>query len=284
MRDLGIDATVILSTESRLFFALGDRSLLTADPEEVRSGDIVIFPETDLRPISEYPADVRKWIFAQNHFYLFNQIDETPHWAELGIERVLCSSRAIRSFLRASHPNIPLTLIPCFIEGTSPETAKLRQIAYMPRKLPRLASTVRGALPLMYPKLADVPWVAIDGMPFEQVMSVLSSSAVFLSLSHHEGLGLPPLEAMASGCLVTGTLGGGGREFASPYNGLWREIDDPERVVQGVAEAWTLLDDQPAKARDMIDQGISTARRYTRKATQARVAALFRRIGLLAGE
>jgi glycosyltransferase involved in cell wall biosynthesis len=54
-----------------------------------------------------------------------------------------------------------------------------------------------------------------------QVAQTLAESQVFVSLSKDEGLGLPPLEAMAAGCLVAGFTGGGGQEFATPANGLW---------------------------------------------------------------
>ena len=60
---------------------------------------------------------------------------------------------------------------------------------------------------------------------------------VFLSLSRLEGFGLTPLEAMASGCVVAGFTGIGGREYAIPDNGFWADEDDFPACVAGLAKA-----------------------------------------------
>jgi glycosyltransferase involved in cell wall biosynthesis len=55
--------------------------------------------------------------------------------------------------------------------------------------------------------------ISIDGLPEHEVAERLRSCAVFLSFGHPEGCPLPPLEAMASGCVVVGYHGRGGREY-----------------------------------------------------------------------
>jgi glycosyltransferase involved in cell wall biosynthesis len=70
---------------------------------------------------------------------------------------------------------------------------------------------------------------------------ILGESAVFLSLSYREALGLPPLEAMACACLVAGFDGGGGREYMTPDNGWWAEPGDWKAAIDGLAAALDLL-------------------------------------------
>lgn len=58
--------------------------------------------------------------------------------------------------------------------------------------------------------------VPISGRPEAEVAHVMRGSAIFLSFSDREGFGLPPAEAMASGCYVVGYTGMAGREFFDP--------------------------------------------------------------------
>ena len=58
--------------------------------------------------------------------------------------------------------------------------------------------------------------VAIDGLPEHEVAKRLAECAIFLSFGYPEGCPLPPLEAMASGCVVVGYHGWGGREYFKP--------------------------------------------------------------------
>jgi glycosyltransferase involved in cell wall biosynthesis len=44
----------------------------------------------------------------------------------------------------------------------------------------------------------------------------MRSCPIFLSFSEREGFGLPPAEAMASGCFVVGFTGMGGRDYFDP--------------------------------------------------------------------
>jgi glycosyltransferase involved in cell wall biosynthesis len=63
----------------------------------------------------------------------------------------------------------------------------------------------------------------------------MAESAVFASFSYLKGLGLPPLEAMASNCLVCGFDGHGGSDFATADNGQWVQEGDHEGFADAVA-------------------------------------------------
>ena len=89
----------------------------------------------------------------------------------------------------------------------------------MPRNLPEDLASIAAALKRRHPRFADVPWVEIHDVTQAEAARTMGESAVFLSLSHKESFGLPPLEAISCGCLATGYHGDGGREYMSAENG-----------------------------------------------------------------
>jgi glycosyltransferase involved in cell wall biosynthesis len=127
---------------------------------------------------------------------------------------------------------------PVYIDGNlfKPRRKRL-QICYMPRKRRDETSFIREMFRVKHPQLANIPWVRIDGQSETATARIMGESAIFLALGRHEGLGLPPLEAMASGCLVVGFHGGGGREYARRDNALWVAEGDLFRCVDTLAEA-----------------------------------------------
>src|SRR5262249_15023942 len=64
--------------------------------------------------------------------------------------------------------------------------------------------------------LAGWELVPIHGRSEAEVAALLRECLLFLSFGHPEGCPLPPLEAMACGCLVIGYHGRGGREYFHP--------------------------------------------------------------------
>jgi glycosyltransferase involved in cell wall biosynthesis len=55
--------------------------------------------------------------------------------------------------------------------------------------------------------------VEINDLSESATAEALRTSSIFLSFSEQEGFGLPPAEAMASGCYVVGYTGLAGREY-----------------------------------------------------------------------
>ena len=112
--------------------------------------------------------------------------------------------------------------------------------------------------------------------------AVMAESALFASFSYLEGLGLPPQEAMASGCLVGCLVGGfdghGGRDDASADNGRWVAEGDHEGFADALA---ALLDDWVGDgdaAQRRIDAGLATAATYSQARFEQELLAAWRAI------
>src|ERR1035441_8850742 len=56
----------------------------------------------------------------------------------------------------------------------------------------------------------------IIGVSEIEVAQRLGSATIFMALNAREGIGLPGLEALASGCVVVGFHGGSGEEYMTP--------------------------------------------------------------------
>lgn len=205
----------------------------------------------------------RRHIYVQNHYYVYNALENAFDWSALGIRDVIASSSEIARYLERTFKLTDVPIIPYVIDAKlfAPASERRMQIAIMPRKRPLDATFLIGTFRRRHQHYADVPWVVLQNMSETRVAEELSRSAVFLSLSFREGFGIPPLEAMAAGCLVAGFTGGGGDSYATPENGLWAEDGDLEGCV-----------DQVARALDICrEQGTAYAER--RKAGHATVAA-----------
>nr|AIE77283.1 hypothetical protein pBIO2151_02 [uncultured bacterium pBIO2151] len=247
--------------------------LYTADlraPNRLRlePDDHVVFYESasnSIRFFSQYKGATRH-LFCQNHFLMFDALHDlgAANWQALDVERCFASAgiiaRAAETCL--GFPTVPV--VPYAIDHVCfrPEPKSLR-IAFMPRKRPDDLEFIRRCFSGAFPDLAHVAWTEIHNQSEERAAEILRESALFLSLGRREGFGLPPVEAMASGCLVAGFLGIGGREFATDANGLWCEDDDLVGAALKFGQAVRWVESQDSAASTMIDAGRRTASRYT---------------------
>jgi len=90
---------------------------------------------------------------------------------------------------------------------------------------------------------------------------------VFLSFGYPEGFSLPPVEAMASGCVVVGYHGRGGREYFDPSFSYPVEAGDIIGFAQTVEEllkqelsAPGTLENQGKKAMEFVRVNYSPER------------------------
>lgn len=147
------------------------------------------------------------------------------------------SSRAVKAVFKVEGGVFRL---PVCHDGLTYNNEKKLQIAFMPRKR-REETLILASLIERHPALVGVPLVAIDQLPDEAAHLIIRESLLFLSLSEREGFGLPPAEAMATGCLVIGYTGVGGEEFFTEETGF--PIPDGDIVafvdqIANVVSAW----------------------------------------------
>lgn len=210
------------------------------------SQDWLVLPEVMPPIMFEQLAALRckVAIHNQNPFYTFRGFADIASMNAYALAGGLCCSDFTRDTLQrwgsttdwqVVHPWV----LPHFAKAAR-GVAKRRQIAYMPRKRPAEIALLQALFRGLYPEHAEVPWVEIHDMTRPQVAKVLAESLVFASLSKDEGLGLPPLEAMAAGCLVCGYDGAGGTEYATPENGFWVADGHAEGFAHALHQTLTL--------------------------------------------
>ena len=207
-----------------------------------------VLPPESFEQLAKLPC--RVVIHNQNPFYTFRGFVDIATLNAYRLAGGLCCSQFTRDTLlrwgsTTDWQVVRPMVLPHFAQAAKQATPLL-QIAYMPRKRPADAAALKTLFRALFPQHAQLPWVEINDMTRPQVAQALAQSRVFASLSRDEGLGLPPLEAMAAGCLVCGFDGGGGKEYATSDNGYWVAEGDMEGFARALHTALTLDADAQA--------------------------------------
>ncbi|NVO05050.1 MAG: glycosyltransferase [Rhodoferax sp.] len=225
--------------------------------------DVIVMPEPWKLHIDGFaPINVKKVMHCQNPYYLFNGVDDVSQIAQKGISAVItCSDYTTGLLRRAGYAGALQTVQPALSSLFKDSAPKKLQIAYMPRKREFETSFVKGLFKSLYPELAGIPWVPIHNMSLADCARTLDESAVFSAFSYIEGLGLPPLEAMASGCVVVGFNGLGGADYATPHNGFWINEGDHMGFAHALAEGLRAAA-QPQWRGAILQSAKATAARY----------------------
>jgi len=96
--------------------------------------------------------------------------------------------------------------------------------------------------------------------PTKELLGLYNESSIFVLPSLVEGMGLPPLEAMACGCAVVVTDCGGTREYiVDGVNGLVCPIKDAECLFNKVLY---LLNNE-SKRKEIVENGLKTAKQFS---------------------
>ena len=187
--------------------------------------DLLVLPETWLSNVPHYLPGIPKVIFNQNAFYTFgldgqcdaNTLDLYRHPDIVGVVTVSHDSRELLVRGCGLEPD----LCHVVLNGIDPSLfyvpeVKLRQIVFLGRKH---ADHIRkvALMARQRPSLQRYPFKELPRLSHSEVAKELRDSLMFLSCGHPEGFGLPLAEAIASGCLVVGYHGLGGRDFALPF-------------------------------------------------------------------
>jgi glycosyltransferase involved in cell wall biosynthesis len=244
----GLPASIAISkAPARDFYEIAAPTLIHGGRLEqlVTANDVLVIPEGFKAHLDALAGlSAKRFLFCQNQRFLQFSEDPSLGVAEFNVDGVIASSQAICDFFRDVYGLTDVPLLPYAIDPElfKPANEKRRQIAYMPRKFGAEAAFIEAVFKRRYPRHAKVPWVSIDNVKQSIAAKMLGESEVFVSFSHRESFGLPPLEAMSSGCLVAGFHGDGGLEYITVENGWWAVSGDWKSTTDGLAAALDLLD------------------------------------------
>jgi glycosyltransferase involved in cell wall biosynthesis len=264
LAESGFDARMVTdSLSDNHFYNLPVPALLTSDFNPTQS-DICVIPEGWRKEFEELSKSGATLIcLCQNHFYVHVGFKPKETFATFGIDTVICCSRQVANHVERYYGVPDVQVIPCGIE-MPPEAPRHKELAisFMPRKAPYEAGFIKDVFHRCYPELDGVEWIAIDGQSHSEAMKRLGRTALFLSLAHREGFGLPPIEAMSLRTLVVGFHGGGGLEYATSRNGYWLNEGELIQCAQELRSCLEMIRRGTRETSDKLHQGQLTASHF----------------------
>lgn len=262
LRRAGVKAC-ILSTNSIPNW-LQDNSL-AADAEILNANQLQRIDETDLYVATDsFQAHRRELIlslgkraiiFFQNHTAL--KANTEIDWSEfLETPCIAVSYFTAKALSDAGFKDV--TVISPGIDATvfQPARKKVHQICFMSRKWPGIEDVFQKNFG------RKVRLIDIDGQPETKVAEIMAESTIFVSLGRNEGLGLPPLEAMAAGCLLCGFAAEGMLDYARKQNGFWAKEGDIDGCIAMISRALNTISGDQALYQNMLNSGLKTAQEY----------------------
>jgi hypothetical protein len=190
-------------------------------PIRLDPSDVVVLPEQHVKLMTSLAPGIRKVVFNQNPYRTFGRNRDlvgaavAPYTECPDLVGVLVVSDDSERYLQLAFPSLRIRKIQHHIDagiyhGT--RGVRAQRIVAMPRKREADLAQLLGLL--RQPGVLD-GWevVLLAGRSESDVAAALRTAPLFVSLSHAEGFGLPPAEAIACGCHVIGYHGMGGREY-----------------------------------------------------------------------
>jgi glycosyltransferase involved in cell wall biosynthesis len=221
----GIDAAVVHArTGFRCTWFANDTRVLNASDVRLGGDDILVVPECYGPGLHALPDGPRVVIFNQGAYHTFDLIAPdastpgAPYAGARGVIALLTVSTDSAELLRYTFPDRPVRVARIVVdpEVFRPANAVARRrIAYMTHRRREEREQLHHILRTRR-QLAGWQMTPIVGRTERETAELMRHSAVFLSFSQRDGFGLPPAEAMASGCYVVGYHGQGGREYFDP--------------------------------------------------------------------
>jgi glycosyltransferase involved in cell wall biosynthesis len=235
-------------------------------------------------------VDCKKVVFNQNWAYTYGGFTNTiknlknenkdillRRYQELGITDVLVVTDYIKEYLNYGmnedntlkfykvSPYLDLeTFTPMPFEN------KKLQIAIMPRKN---YNNFEEVLWVTRSKNVSMNLIYINDMTEQQVAQIMKESKIFVSLGYPEGFGLPPLEAMACGCIVIGYHGNAGLEYMNDKNMFIFPNGEILDFAKKLVEVYTDLRDNKniELYESMVSEAVQTSLKFNIDNTEAQL-------------
>ncbi|MFD2892891.1 glycosyltransferase [Flavobacterium chuncheonense] len=256
---------IILKKEFKPYKAVKNY-IRSKNDDVIEESGIIIFPEIYGPTINLILPNMKKVVFNQNCFYTFDNCEpniissSSIYKNDTNFLGTIVVSENSKNYIEFAFPNTKVYRIKLGIDNQKffyNQTAKEKLIAYMPRKR---KDDITQIIQILHSRnnLNNWNFIEIDNKTEDEVATILNKSTFFLSLNHKEGFGLPPAEAMASGCITIGFTGHGGKEYFKPE--FTYEIEDGNIIefISQVEKTINAYDNNPneferkAKAASMF--------------------------------
>ena len=206
-------------------------------------------------------AKARCIVYCQNWAYLDSGLPEGLSLDQLPV-RYLAVSDPVARYIGRLLGTVPPILRPAidparfFPPAAKPAPDPVR-VAYMPRKNKALAAMIRRFITTRARRTGQrLAFFPIENLPPDGVAEALRACHVFLATGFPEGCPLPPLEAMACGCLVAGFAGFGGFDYLRPINPDGYTPSVPLRDVPWGGNAFVAADHDVFGAADGLERAV----------------------------
>lgn len=286
LNGLGFQAAVMHPRAGfRCAWFANETAIVGADTTALHRNDILVMPEFYGPYLDTLPAGLNVVIFNQKAYdtFFFTPYESTPPgapYAQLaGLRGLLTVSQDNAELLAYAFPQLEvkvarLVLDPTrFHPGAGPRPHRIAFTAH------RRAAELEQLLHMLRSRAALAGWelVPIAGRTEQQTAEIMRSAPLFLSFSDREGFGLPPAEAMASGCYVIGFTGLAGREFFDPDH--CAVVPDSDllafaRAIERVTTAYEQDPDAIAKLGELASERVLA--RYTTAGLREDLEAFYR--------
>jgi hypothetical protein len=266
LRDLGFDAVCYMPPGSVPPAWIEHTAPIEVSPP-VGPDDIVVLADDAVRGLMNMlRTDIRIVLLAQNP-YLFAAISfETLNaYPDHRFPTIMAVSQPLAATIARAYPQARLEIVPCFADERlfGPAPGKGFAVAYSPRKRQVEGLAIPQLFRRIHPRHASLEWTELSGRTEREVAGAFAASALHLSLSRLESVGMTTLEAMASGCVCAGFPGVGGRIYMTPENGFWAPDEDCEAAADALAEAADLVRTGGPRFAAMVEAGQETARAWS---------------------
>lgn len=153
--------------------------------------------------------------YVQNWAYLFSSLPEGVSWSQLPVEFLAVSDPVAHFIKQATYRDAPVVrpgIDRSIFYAPEVKPGGKITVAYMPRKNKALVAQVKAIFE--HRNAPDIiRWMPIENMDTFGVAETLRDAHIFFMSGFPEGCPLPPLEAMACGCLPVGFSGLGGWDY-----------------------------------------------------------------------
>ncbi len=187
---------------------------------DLRPDDVIVIPEWLIGRAPDAFSSHRRILLTQGPYILLQGLANAPPALLSGFDAHVSVSRLCdRALAYLGAENRFLVPPTVATDRFAYQQEKSFALAYMPRRRGGEAQTLISLL-RSRGRVGNLDFVPIDGKTPDQVAETLRDSLFFLAFSEQEGFGLPPAEAMASGCVVIGYHGYGGAEYFDDTTGI----------------------------------------------------------------